>query len=158
MRGAVCCLLVWLGLVTSPVLCAEDDLQAAKADPVLEARLQKLAEELRCLVCQNESLAASRADLALDLRREMRTQMRAGKSDREVIDYLVSRYGDFIRYRPPLRADTLLLWFAPAAVLLIAGAALWQSLRRRLATAPAADLSAEDEARANALLGERREP
>jgi len=78
---------------------------------VLEKRVMALAEELRCLVCQNQTLADSNAPLAEDLRNQVREKMRAGKSDREVVDFLVERYGDFVLYRPPLKATTLLLWF-----------------------------------------------
>lgn len=86
-------------------------------DPVVEARLQAIAEDLRCLVCQNETLAASRAELAEDLRREIRGLIRQGKSDQEVLDFLVARYGDFVRYRPPFKPSTWLLWLAPFLML-----------------------------------------
>ena len=85
-------------------------------DPVIEQRMVKLAEDLRCLVCQNESLAGSHAELAEDLRREIRAQMKAGKNDKEVIDYLTERYGDFVLYRPPFKPVTYLLWLGPPAV------------------------------------------
>ncbi|MFH1818317.1 MAG: cytochrome c-type biogenesis protein [Pseudomonadota bacterium] len=96
-------------------------------DPVVEARLVELAKDLRCLVCQNESLAGSQAALAQDLRREIRTQIRAGKSDGEVIDYLTVRYGDFVLYRPPFKPLTWLLWLGPLLFLGI-GAAIWYRL------------------------------
>jgi len=99
-------------------------------DPAVEARLGELAKDLRCLVCQNESLAGSQAALARDLRREIRVQIRAGKSDREVIDYLTARYGDFVLYRPPFRPLTWLLWLGPLAFLGIA-AAVWYRLAAR---------------------------
>jgi len=123
-------------------------------DEAVEQRLIGIAEELRCLVCQNESLAGSRAELALDLRREIRTLIRSGKSDAEILDFLVSRYGDFVRYRPPLKPATWLLWLGPFALLGVALAALFLHLRRRgVAAAP---LSAAERARAEALLaGER---
>ena len=82
-------------------------------DEAVEKRMVVISEELRCLVCQNESLAASRADLAQDLRREIREQIGQGKSDAEILDFMVGRYGDFVRYRPPLKGTTLLLWFGP---------------------------------------------
>jgi cytochrome c-type biogenesis protein CcmH len=100
-------------------------------DPVIEQRLNKMAEDLRCLVCQNESLAGSRADLAEDLRREVREQMKAGKSDQEVIKYLTDRYGDFVLYRPPFKPVTLLLWLGPVIFLGIGGAIWYVSLKRR---------------------------
>ncbi len=88
-------------------------------DPIVEQRLNTIAEELRCLVCQNESLAGSRADLALDLRRELRSLIKAGKSDAEIKDFMVSRYGDFVLYRPPVKPQTWLLWFGPLFLLLM---------------------------------------
>lgn len=102
-------------------------------NPVIEARLVKLAEDLRCLVCQNESLAGSHAELAEDLRREIREQMKAGKNDAEVIDYLTTRYGDFVLYRPPFKPVTYLLWLGPLLFLGIGGAAWYMTLRRRRA-------------------------
>lgn len=105
-------------------------------NPEIEQRMVRLAEDLRCLVCQNESLAGSKAELAEDLRREIRDQMKAGKSDPEVIDYLTQRYGDFVLYRPPFKPVTWLLWLGPV-LFLAAGAAAWYlALRRRRATAP----------------------
>jgi cytochrome c-type biogenesis protein CcmH len=120
-------------------------------DPKVEARLAAIAEELRCLVCQNESLASSRADLAMDLKREVREQIRAGKSDAEIREFMVRRYGDFVLYRPPVKESTLLLWAGPFLLLAAAAAGAAIFVRRRRASAPAV-LSAEDEARAAALL------
>jgi len=100
-------------------------------DPALEARLKAMSQELRCLVCQNQTLADSDAPLAEDLRREIRTQMREGKSDQEVIDYLVARYGDFVRYRPPVNSHTALLWFGPFLLLLIGGFVLYRVLKKQ---------------------------
>ena len=102
-------------------------------DPVIEQRMVNLAEDLRCLVCQNESLAGSHAELAEDLRREIRTQMKAGKDDREVIAYLTERYGDFVLYRPPFKPVTYLLWLGPLLFLGIGGGAWYMTLRRRRA-------------------------
>jgi len=121
------------------------------ADEKVEQRLMRIAEELRCLVCQNESLAASRADLAMDLKREVRELIKSGKSDDEIREFLVRRYGDFVLYRPPLKESTLALWVGPFALLVagVAGAAIF--LRRRRATA-APTLSPEDERRAEQLL------
>ena len=100
-------------------------------EPVLEERLLKLSEELRCLVCQNESLASSRAELADDLRREVRSLLREGNSDQQVKNFLVERYGDFVLYRPELKPMTWLLWFGPFVLLLGAVAGLWWYLRQR---------------------------
>lgn len=110
--------------------------QAAEAvpmaeDPVVEARLMRISEEVRCLVCQNESLAGSRADLANDLRREIRKMIQDGRTDTEITDFLVSRYGDFVLYKPPLKPITWLLWFGPFLLLLSAVAFLVMFLRRR---------------------------
>lgn len=95
-----------------------------------EVRLKALARDLRCLVCQNESLAESHAPLAADLREEIRAQMRSGQSDQEIVAYLVARYGDFVTYRPPFNFRTYLLWLGPLAVLLLLLASLWSHLRR----------------------------
>jgi cytochrome c-type biogenesis protein CcmH len=110
------------------------------ADAPLELRLKKLENELRCLVCQNQTLADSNAELAADLRREVRELAVAGKSDEEIRSYLVARYGDFVLYDPPLKGTTLLLWFGPFALLIGGGFVWWLVLRRRvraLAAAPA---------------------
>lgn len=124
------------------------------ADPILEKRMVGLAENLRCLVCQNESLASSHAELAEDLRREVREQMQKGMSDREIIDYLVSRYGDFVLYDPPMKKSTLVLWFGPFVLLLLGGGMLVYQLRKRKSQIPEAELSAEDAQRAAELLDE----
>ena len=100
-------------------------------DPVVEARLKRLAVELRCLVCQNQTLADSDAPLAEDLRREVRGMIIKDMSDQEIIDFLVSRYGDFVLYRPPLKATTTLLWVGPFVLLVGGGIALVVALRRR---------------------------
>lgn len=115
-----CALPVWAGEAT-PV----------GEDPVIEQRMVKLAEELRCLVCQNESLAGSHAELAEDLRREIRAQMKAGKNDREVIDYLTTRYGDFVLYRPPFKPVTYLLWLGPLLFLGLGGGVWYLTLKKR---------------------------
>jgi cytochrome c-type biogenesis protein CcmH len=111
-------------------------------DPALEARLKAMSQELRCLVCQNSTLADSDAPLAEDLRKEIRTQMRAGKSDQEIVDYLVARYGDFVRYRPPVNNATAILWFGPFFLLLIGGFALYRVLKKQ---ASDGDIQAEDD-------------
>src|SRR5882672_3978979 len=100
-------------------------------DPVTERRLMTLSEELRCLVCQNETLASSRADLAEDLRREIRAQIKGGATDQQVRDYLVARYGDFVLYRPPVKARTILLWSGPALFVILGVALLLRAVRRR---------------------------
>jgi len=121
-------------------------------DPAVEQRLAKLSQELRCLVCQNETLADSRADLAEDLREEIRTQIRAGKSDQEIIAFLTQRYGDFILYRPPVRPKTYLLWFGPFVLLLAGLALLFRYVKRRRDMIDEQPLSNADRAQAEKLL------
>ena len=108
------------------------------ADPALESRMTRITSELRCLVCQNQTIADSNADLAVDLRKQTRELLKQGKSDREVIDYMTARYGDFVLYRPPVQANTALLWFGPAAMLVAGAAVLILVLRRRTRLADAA--------------------
>ncbi len=128
---------------------------ALAADPVAEKRLQVLSEELRCLVCQNQTIADSNAELAQDLRREIRTMIRDGKSDKEIVDFMVVRYGDFVLYRPPVKGITLLLWGGPLALLLLGLLILVRYLRRRVSRmADDQPLSADEAGRADALLKE----
>ena len=129
---------------------------ALAADPVAEKRLQKLSEELRCLVCQNQTIADSNAELAQDLRREVRTMIKDGKTDKEIVDFMVVRYGDFVLYRPPVKGITLLLWGGPVALMLLGLFILQRYLRRRSTRINAEDqpLSADDASRADALLKE----
>ncbi|TXT41587.1 MAG: cytochrome c-type bioproteinis protein CcmH [Comamonadaceae bacterium] len=124
-------------------------------DPVVEQRLIVIAEELRCLVCQNESLAGSRADLAQDLRREVRTLIKSGKSDAEIKEFLVSRYGDFVLYRPPVKPTTWLLWFGPLLLLIGAIWLLISIIRRNNQNQKdTPQLDATQRAKAQALLQE----
>jgi cytochrome c-type biogenesis protein CcmH len=128
----------------------------AADDPALEERVTALAVELRCLVCQNQTLADSHAPLAVDLRNQIREKMRQGASERDIVDYMVSRYGDFVLYRPPLKPSTVLLWAGPALLLIAGFAVLFFRLSRRRAE-PDAALSADERARADALLENRDE-
>ena len=139
--------------VNAPAAAAKEALPNAE-DPEIEQRLVNLAEDLRCLVCQNESLAGSHAELAEDLRREIRTQMKAGKDDREVIAYLTERYGDFVLYRPPFKPVTWLLWLGPVLFLAIGGGAWVMTLRRRRAV-QAAPVDEKKLAAAAQLLEEK---
>lgn len=127
--GRLCVLTMVLLIFSWTCLANEAPLVAE--DPALEKRMLNLAENLRCLVCQNESLAGSRADFANDLRREIREQMQANKSDDEIIDFLVARYGDFVLYDPPLKPTTWLLWFGPLVFFLGGIVTLIYYLRHR---------------------------
>jgi cytochrome c-type biogenesis protein CcmH len=115
-------LLLLVALLASLASAHAKEAAPAAQDPVLEARVLRIAAELRCLVCQNQTIADSNADLAVDLRRQVREALQRGDSERQIIDYMTARYGDFVLYRPPVRADTALLWFGPL-VLLVAGLA-----------------------------------
>jgi len=147
----------WLALILA-LQCAFSSFANEAAplaeDPVVEQRLTIIAEELRCLVCQNESLAGSRADLAMDLRREVRSLIKSGKTDAEIKEFLVSRYGDFVLYRPPVKPTTLLLWFGPLILLIGAVWILISIVRRsqRLTDTPVLD--DQQRAKAQALLQE----
>jgi cytochrome c-type biogenesis protein CcmH len=124
-------------------------LPAAAQDPEMEKRVTALATELRCLVCQNQTLADSNAPLAVDLRNQIREQLKSGKSERDVMDYMVARYGDFVLYRPPLKATTIALWAGPFVFLMLGAWVLVRLLRRR---APERELSDAERARAAKLL------
>lgn len=129
-------------------------------DPVLEERARDLSSEIRCLVCQNESIDESNAQLARDLRILVRERLVAGDTDQQVLDFLVARYGDYVLLRPPVKGTTALLWFGPVLVLLLAGSIIvvrTRSSRSRSSTAPVA-LSEEEKARVAALLDDDREP
>lgn len=126
MRAA---LLLLCALLAGPCL-AREAVPVAE-DPVIEQRLIAIASELRCLVCQNESLASSRAELALDLRREVRVLIARGETDDAIRAFLTDRYGDFILYRPQFKASTLLLWLGPVLLLVVGLALLFRQLRRR---------------------------
>ena len=122
------------------------------ADVAIEKRMVAISEELRCLVCQNESLSGSHAELAQDLRREIRKMIGEGKTDQEILDFMVARYGDFVRYRPPVKPTTWLLWGGPFVLLAGGIGALIAFLRRRAKEEAAPVLSEEERRRAAALL------
>jgi cytochrome c-type biogenesis protein CcmH len=121
-------------------------------DPQIEQRMQALTQQLRCLVCQNETLADSHADLAEDLRREIRGQMKAGKSDQEIIAFLTQRYGDFVLYKPPVKATTYLLWFGPFVLLLGGTLLLYRYVKHRREIIQDQPLTAAEHKRAEELL------
>lgn len=125
---------------------------ATPTDAELDARVHALSEQLRCLVCQNQTLADSNAELAVDLRRQVREQLRQGASDDEVKQYLVQRYGDFVLYKPPVKPLTWLLWFGPLLLLIAVGAGLWRARSRR--AAPTAPLDDAERRRLAELLDE----
>jgi cytochrome c-type biogenesis protein CcmH len=136
--------------VTLAIALAASATKMDATDAALDLRLKKLETELRCLVCQNQTIADSNADLAGDLRREVRDLALAGKTDAQIREYLVARYGDFVLYDPPLKWTTTLLWIGPFAML-VAGAGLWLTLlRRRVRTAAAAPPPKDSEAHARA--------
>jgi cytochrome c-type biogenesis protein CcmH len=122
----------------------------AQDAPELDERVRSLAHELRCLVCQNQTIADSNAPLAVDLRNQIREQLAAGKSDRDVIDFMVARYGDFVLYRPPFKASTVALWLGPFVLLLAGAFVFWRRVARRRAPSP--ELSEAERARAARLL------
>jgi cytochrome c-type biogenesis protein CcmH len=146
------CILLLLILTFLPGLALAKEAQSSAADPVLEARVMKLSKELRCLVCQNETLADSQADLAEDLRNQIREQMRAGKSDKEIIDYLTVRYGKFILYNPPVDPTTYLLWFGPFLLLLGGLFFLFRFVKQRRELIIEKPLSDDERLRAEGLL------
>jgi cytochrome c-type biogenesis protein CcmH len=121
------------------------------SDPVVAKREVELASQLRCLVCQNQSIAESNAGLAADLRKQLREQIAAGKSDAEIVEYMTSRYGDFVLYRPPFKATTALLWLGPVLLLALGGWVAVRLMRARGRSAAIA-LSPQDRARAEQLL------
>lgn len=143
----VCCALIFSGAAMAK------EAAPMAADVAIEKRMVAISEELRCLVCQNESLSGSHADLAQDLRREIRKMIGEGKTDQEILDFMVARYGDFVRYRPPVKPTTWLLWGGPFVLLAGGIAALIAFLRRRAREEGAAPaLSDEERRRAAALL------
>ena len=141
-------LLAWLGWA------AAQEARPLAEDPVLEAKVMHIAEGLRCLVCQNETIAASHADLAVDLRKQIRLKLQQGQSEAQIVDFMVQRYGDFVLYKPPLKRSTWLLWGGPFVLLAVALAVLALNIRRRRAAASAAPLRADELERARRLLGE----
>lgn len=145
--------LVWLALLAA---CAASAFAAAP-DADLEARATHMEERLRCLVCQNQSIAESSADLATDLKRQVREMLAAGKSEDEIKTFMVDRYGDFVLYEPPVKTSTLILWLGPLTLLLAALAAFFWRLRKRNSSTPPPRLSEAERAQAQALLDTKAE-
>ena len=146
--------LAWAGAVAAQA--PGTTAQPAVADPALEKRVLAIAVELRCLVCQNETIAASSADLAVDLRNQVRDMLRQGKSEAEILGYMTARYGDFVLYRPPVKDTTALLWFGPPVLLGGGMLALWLILRGRSRMA-ASEFELDDEDRAAAEAAQRQD-
>lgn len=139
-------------LCALPVFALAKEAKSISDDPELEKRVMALSEQLRCLVCQNETLAGSRADLAVDLRQQIREQMKAGKSDKQIVAFLTERYGDFILYNPPVNRRTYLLWFGPFILLGGGLFAFYSYIRKRRELISDQPLSPEDHKRAGELL------
>ena len=140
-----------LGMILAASVLAKEAPTVA-ADPLLEKRAMALATELRCLVCQNQTIADSNADLAVDLRNQIREKLKAGMSDAQIIDYMVARYGDFVLYRPPVKATTLPLWIGPFVLLFAALAGLFYYILRRRRSTPVQPLSEAEQARVRSML------
>ena len=144
-------LIIALFLLQSVSIFAQEA-QPLETNAAIEAQVQRLSVELRCLVCQNQTLADSHAELAQDLKQEIREMASKGMTDKAIIDYLVARYGDFVRYRPPLNAATSMLWIGPFALLLAGGFGLFVMLRRRQKMTADAPLSADEARKVSELL------
>jgi cytochrome c-type biogenesis protein CcmH len=144
--------LVTLGLALWLATSQAGEARPLADDPALEARMVELANELRCLVCQNQTIADSNAPLAVDLKNQVREQLRAGRSNEQIVAYMVQRYGDFVLYRPPVKATTAALWYGPFALLAAGAVVVVFTLRRRRAIAQPADAHTEAERQRAALL------
>jgi len=145
-------LALWIAaFALSPLQAAADALPTDK-DPVAASRAVKLSEKLRCLVCQNQTIADSNAELAQDLRRQIAELITAGKTDDEIVDYMVARYGDFVLYQPPVKPTTVLLWAGPGLLLLVGFVGLARIVRARRSEPDAPPLTVEERERAGRLL------
>lgn len=140
------------GLLICSLSIGAQEARPMQDNAAVEVQVQRLASQLRCLVCQNQTLADSHAELAQDLVQEIREMAAKGMTDKEIIDYLVARYGDFVRYRPPLKASTVLLWLGPFALLLAGGFGLFIQIRRRQAMVVDAPLTEEEVRKVRELL------
>ncbi|MEQ1816741.1 MAG: cytochrome c-type biogenesis protein [Nitrosomonas sp.] len=147
--------ILFLFLITPSVGWSKEAIPVAE-DPIIEKRMLALTMDLRCLVCQNESIADSRADFSNDIRREIREQIKANKTDQEIVQFLVDRYGDFVLYNPPMKPTTILLWFGPVILFLIGLGSLIVYLRRRRVQIQDVSLSQVQLERAEALLNENK--
>ena len=151
LRSALCCAIMLIVMSFMGNTFA-DEAKSLADNPALEAQVMNIAIDLRCLVCQNETIAGSHADLAIDLRNQIRDQLQQGKSKQEILDYMVARYGDFVLYNPPLKKNTLFLWLGPFALLALGITLLFRHIRReQQSTSPSVNPSSDIE-RARALL------
>lgn len=139
-------LLIWTGVTPAGVATYQFE------NPADQARFDRLSQELRCLVCQNQNLADSNADLATDLRREIYTMIRQGRSDQEIIEFMVARYGDFVLYRPPVKSTTYLLWFGPFILFLAGLLIMLRLIRQRARSESQPDLSEQERERLRLAL------
>jgi cytochrome c-type biogenesis protein CcmH len=146
-------LVLSLLLAVAPLLVHAGEAPGAAPDPILEKRVLAIAKELRCLVCQNQTIADSDAALAVDLRKQVREKLAQGMSDRDITDFMVERYGDFVLYRPPVKTITWLLWFGPFLFLAGGLIVLCLKLKQRARTEPADALSETERRRVATLLG-----
>jgi cytochrome c-type biogenesis protein CcmH len=142
-------------------LLAQASTEPTMLDPVSQKRLVDLSAQLRCLVCQNQSIAESNAELAVDLRNQINEQIKLGRSDKEIVDFMVTRYGDFVLYRPPFKATTALLWIGPLALLLLAVLVFYRTLvsrRARVDERPLTDAERAETQRMLASTGQNKNP
>lgn len=144
-------LLNLLAILTSAGVWAKEA-QPLAANPEQEKRVNEITKELRCLVCQNQTIADSHADLAIDLKNQVREMVGSGKTQDQIVDYMVQRYGDFVRYRPALKPTTYLLWGGPFILLIVGAALLISNLRKRKQEITDAPLSTDESERLNSLL------
>lgn len=158
-RTTIMRLVALIAMLLFACIAAAGDALPTVADPVTNKRAVNLAEQLRCLVCQNQSIADSNAELAVDLRRQINEQIAQDRSDGEIVDFMVQRYGEFVLYRPPFNAVTLLLWFGPALLFAAGLAVLIYNMRRRRAQRDEQPLTADQQQQAERLLaaGSERE-
>jgi len=145
-------LLALMAMLLFACAAAAADAVPTVTDPVTNRRAVHLAEQLRCLVCQNQSIADSNAELAVDLRRQINEQIAQGRNDGEILDFMVQRYGDFVLYQPPFKAATLLLWLGPGLLLAMGVGVLIYNLRRRRAQREEEPLTAAEQKQAERLL------
>lgn len=144
-------------LASLPLWASAKEAEFTGGDPQLHERVMSVSAELRCLVCQGQSLSDSNSDFARDMRQQIKEMMESGKSDREVVDFMVERYGDYVRYRPPFKATTVLLWFGPFLLLGLGVGVLYWNILRRKKKIVETPLSDADRRRAEALLQDQSE-